>query len=185
MLLTLLSAITNIADKSKAERVLDKYEKLLFKIAFRILRNQKDAEDCVQETNLKIIRNLDKIDESKPKEACNFVATICGRTALKMYDKRKKYTENLCSYDELDEKIEAIGCDPLDILTSNENIDRICESILNLSKTYRDLVQFKATYKCSNKKISEIFDIPVGTVKIQLHRARKNLAEDLTKEGLK
>ena len=185
MFILLLSAITNEADKYKAERLIDEHEQLLYKLALKMLRDRKDAEDCVQETIVKVINNLDKIDESNKKTSCNYIVTICVNTANTMLKKRQLHLDNSCSYDELDEEIESIYSDPLDIVISRESVFEIKDSIIGLPEKYRSVIQLKETYELGNQKIAEMLDRPIGTIKIQLHRARTKLAEKLTKEGVK
>ena len=181
----ILSAIKDEADRDKAERLILKHEKLMYKIAWRILGDRKDAEDTVQDTIVRVIKNLHKIDESDMLRTRNFFSIICENTAKNIYNKRKEQNENSYSYDELDKKIESIGSNPLSIIITNESVDEIRESILELRRIYRVVIELRETYDCSSQEISEILNIPVETVKTRLKRARNMLSEKLLKEDVK
>ena len=58
-----MSLIDNEDDKIKFEDIYGKYKKMMFWIANQILNDERDIEEVVQDSFIKIIRNLDKIEK--------------------------------------------------------------------------------------------------------------------------
>ena len=64
MLAILLAALESEADKQKFTDIYEQYHPQMEQTALRILKNQHDAEDAVQNAFMQIIRHFEKIDES-------------------------------------------------------------------------------------------------------------------------
>ena len=65
-----MSLIDNEDDKIKFEDIYNKYKKMMFWIAILILKDERDIEEVVQDSFIKIIRNLDKIEKINSKTRC-------------------------------------------------------------------------------------------------------------------
>ena len=63
-----MSLIDNEDDKIKFEDIYNKYKKMMFWIANQILKDERDIEEVVQDSFIKIIRNLDKIEKINSKK---------------------------------------------------------------------------------------------------------------------
>ena len=63
-----MSLIDNEDDKIKFEDIYNKYKKMMFWIANQILNDERDIEEVVQDSFIKIIRNLDKIEKINSKK---------------------------------------------------------------------------------------------------------------------
>ena len=63
MLAILLAALESEADKQKFTDIYEQYHPQMEQTALRILKNQHDAEDAVQNAFMQIIRHFEKIDE--------------------------------------------------------------------------------------------------------------------------
>ena len=64
-MLVYLSLIESDEDKSKFEKIYERYKGLMFYTAMQILNHKQDAEDAVHQAFVSIIENLDKISESQ------------------------------------------------------------------------------------------------------------------------
>ena len=67
-----MSLIDNEDDKIKFEDIYNKYKKMMFWIANQILNDERDIEEVVQDSFIKIIRNLDKIEKINSKKIRGF-----------------------------------------------------------------------------------------------------------------
>lgn len=72
------------------ERVYDKTNGILFGYAMSILKDQGLAEDAVQESFLRLSKNLDKIDSPESKRTLNYMITIVKNLCYTIYNKRAK-----------------------------------------------------------------------------------------------
>ena len=82
-----MSLIDNEDDKIKFEDIYGKYKKMMFWIANQILNDERDIEEVVQDSFIKIIRNLDKIEKINSKKTKSFISIIVKNTAIDVYRK--------------------------------------------------------------------------------------------------
>ena len=90
-MLAIIIAIEDEDDRSFVETIFNKYAEKMYLEAVNILHNHADAEDCVQDTIVKII---DKLDRFKHAQQEDYLIKVipCRNTALNKY--KKKSTEN-------------------------------------------------------------------------------------------
>lgn len=88
MLVFYTSLIETKEQKSKFELLYEKYYKLMLYIAIQVLQDQMEAEDAVHTACIKVIRNLDKVDEVESPRTKRFLLTIIKHTAIDMVRKR-------------------------------------------------------------------------------------------------
>ena len=70
--------------------IFNKYRHSMQRVASRILKDPQSAEDTVSEAMIKIIKNVDILDDIESKKCANFVYTITKNTALDLYRKKQK-----------------------------------------------------------------------------------------------
>jgi RNA polymerase sigma-70 factor (ECF subfamily) len=143
-------------------------------IVYRYLRKLKishaDAEDIVQETAYKYLLYSDTIQSSKIRSwlirvALNFHFDQC----------RKKKRYELYLNDEiLDMEIQE---DPEALILLKEKRGQLEHALSKLKPRYRELLLLKYQTELSYDEISALLDLPVGSVKTNLFRARKQLAK--------
>jgi RNA polymerase sigma-70 factor (ECF subfamily) len=90
MLCVLINMVDTPEEKRKIEKLYEKYNRLMYAVAYNIMRHVHDAEDVVLESWEKIIRHLDKINEIDSQDTKNFIVIIVERTAIDLYRKNKK-----------------------------------------------------------------------------------------------
>ena len=138
----------------------------LYKTAKAILKNEDDVCDAIQETLMSAYMNISKLKENK------FFSTWIVRIMVnKCYDIINKNKKSSNNYD-IDEYIDDNNLKSYDTYSS----DSIVEYAIN--KLDEDLKTITVLYyynEFSVKEISEIIEIPEGTVKSRLSRAREKL----------
>lgn len=175
----------NENDRSKAERLYEQYRYLMYSEAYKILQDKHLAEDAVQQSFIKIINNLHKIDENNCPRTRNFMVIICVNVAKSIYNKSVHLNKQDIALQDADADTAGTGNDPLDILVDKDSVKQITKAIEALNPIYRDVLLLKRTYECSREEITELLEIPEETVKKRLARGRKMLSQVLEKEGLK
>jgi len=180
-----LLQIENQDDRLRAERLYEKYKYLLYSEAYKILQDKHLAEDAVQQSFIKIINNLHKIDENNCPRTRNFLVIICVNVAKSIYNKSLYLNKQDYAVEDIDADMADNGNDPLDILVDKDSVKQITGAIEALSLIYRDVLLLKRAYGYSLKEIAELLEIPEETVKKRLARARKMLSRVLEKEGIK
>lgn len=82
-MMAIIMAIEDDDDREFVEKIFDRYEKNMYFTAYDILRNRADAEDCVQDTFVKIIDKLDCFKKAHEEgNLAKLVALVCRNTAL-------------------------------------------------------------------------------------------------------
>ena len=158
-------------DKEAFSRVIIQNKEAMYKTAIVILKNEDDAYDALQEALIKMYRNINKLEN---KEAFNFWSRrIIVNCCYDIINKNKRVVDITTKVAENVEETREDVYDCEDSLV--QTLEKI-EPDLRLTVTlyyYNDL---------STKEIGEILQIPVGTVKSRLARAREKLYQILQEE---
>ena len=165
-MIALYLSLVDENQKDKFEKVYYKYKDLMFYIAYEVLRNERDAEDAVQEGFLRIAKNISKILDVNSSKSKNFVVLITKREAMKIYNKRKKRGEDT------DIELEKIHVSDANI------INDVKLAIEKMPYKYSSLLTLKYVMGYSGKEISEITGLSETNVRQQLLKARKMLEEE-------
>jgi len=67
---------------AKMDAITDTYNAMMYGVAYRILRNEEDAEDAVAEALENIFKNLDKISEISCPKTRGYIVTIVRNTSI-------------------------------------------------------------------------------------------------------
>lgn len=155
------------------------YGKLCGKIAYGILKNKEDTEECLNTSYLCLWNNIPPKD---PESLRAYLCTVVRNNAFKLYTRNKyKYCEE--SFDELNEIIS-------DRRTANELSDGIqLSELLNgfLSETKpqnRQLFMQRYYYNMSINEISQKSGLSESAVKTRLSRIRAALRTYLSERGV-
>ena len=172
-------------DTRKIEELYSKHGKEMFAIAYRILKDENSAEDIVQQSFLKIMDKLDRVDLSDENKTKKFLMIIARNLAIDVYNSRKNLSSNT-------EYIEAVDIDdsdmftamksPCDELIAKEHHTLIMKLIHELSPIYRDVIILEMIYGYNRKEIAHLLNVKYDTIKKRSERAHKTLEEALRKE---
>ena len=173
MLCMLMTMVDSPEDKRKIEKLYEKYNRLMYVVAYKILKNKEDSEDVVLESWEKIIKHLDKINIISGQETKSFIVIVVERTAINLYRKNKKKIDNVFSVDEFEE------C-PF-FSTKDKALEHVelYDAMRNLPKVYSNVLVLYYINGFSCKEIAEIMNISEDAVNKRLSRARKKLGEEL------
>lgn len=163
----------------------ERYEGYLYRLCFKYLGNKEDALDLMQETYLKVFRNIESFDEKKDflpwlrkitVNSCLNFLRIRQRINLSLdhsNDEGREFYENIPAAENVEEKVVA--------LTVREGIRQGLEC---LSPDARMILTMHYLEGASYQEMSATLNQPLGTVKNSLFRARKHLKTILLKKGL-
>lgn len=183
------------SDEERRERLREEclsHIDALYGAALRMTKNEQDAEDLVQETYLKAVRNLHRYREESGCKAWLF--TILTNTYIDLYRKRKREPRKVefddegatGIYDRVAESFPAgtgTGLrhdkDDLETFLSHFMADEVKAAIDELPDIFRELIVLRDIEGFSYKECAEMLEIPIGTVMSRLHRGRKLLQEKL------
>lgn len=166
-------------DMDAFEELIDKYQKMIYNLAYRMFNNSSDAEDITQEVFLKIYRNIEKC--SGKHSIKTWVYTITYNTCIdeirKTKGKEKISLDKKLNSDDGEYSFEIASNEPTPeiSLLNKEGIKEIENAINQLNETSKTLVFLRDIKGLSYNEISEIMAMNIGTVKSRLNRARNNL----------
>lgn len=170
-------------DEMPFRHLVEKYQNLVFAIAFRILGNREDAEDAAQEIFVKCFHGLGKFN--KQAAFSTWLYKIAFNHSL---DLAKKFRHSKYKTDW--EKAEIGSSITSETRSESEMDSRIIKSILkgaidSLPPESRIIVLLYYYENLSLKEISEIMGFRENNLKIKLHRIRSKLMKQLqTKEEI-
>ncbi|AWV91497.1 RNA polymerase subunit sigma-24 [Bradymonas sediminis] len=156
----------------------------LYASALRYTKNERDAEDLVQETFLKAYNNWDRYQQGTNCRAWLF--TILTNTFINKYRRKKKEREIL-NADDLRpieqfffnrENTSFYDSPSQDVVHGSFSQD-IKDALGSLSEEFRTVVVLADLNDFSYKEVAHILDCPVGTVMSRLFRGRKMMRRAL------
>lgn len=184
-----IKLIENIkkGDNRAFDKLVQMYMKRAYSVAFRYMQKDDDAQDMVQEAFIKVYINIDKFNENYGFSSWFYRILInCCINALK---KRRKVGSLAYSW-EMDKEIGAdknnigeqnLTKDPEEDLILKEKNTIIMEGINSLPSKQKDVLILYDIEGFDQREISNILNIPVGSVMSRLFYGRKKLKKYLEK----
>ena len=176
LLSIILSSVDlNTEEKSKFESIYYRHKNALYHQAMSIVKNEKDAEDVLQEAFIKIAKNLKSISDIKSKETVSFLLVITKNTAYDYIRKSSKIIELPLTETEV-----ALDDSALSNLVSNIEYQEIVSIITSIPSPYNEVLYLHFVKDYSIKKTATLLDKKTATVKMQLVRGKKILIDKLS-----
>lgn len=174
-------------DERAARELVNRFQRPVFSIIYRMVRDREKAEDLAQETFVRTFNNLDRYDRSYKfsswlfKIAYNLTVDHLRRKELKTISIHGSPDAVTADQQEATSvTLESTGETADDRLESLELADQLEEAIGKLREEYRTAILLRHVEGRAYEEIAEIMDIPLGTVKTYIFRARRQLREDLS-----
>jgi RNA polymerase sigma-70 factor (ECF subfamily) len=167
-----------------------RYERPVFSLIFRMVRDRETAEDLAQDTFIKVLNNIDRY---RPEfKLSSWLFKIANNVTIDHLRRRQLATVSLdgsphaqtaaeAQATSLD--VESRGESALEAIESRELGSAIELAIGKLRPEYRSCILLRHVEGRSYEEIAATLDLPLGTVKTYIHRARHELREAL--EGLR
>jgi len=160
----------------------------VYNLAYRLSGNSQAAEDISQEAFLNAYRNIKKFEHKCPFAGWIYRITINVWKIRVRYEKRRFFTK----HDSLDEIIETedgetkreitdTSDDPGKEFDKKYKSETIEKALSELNNEARVMIILRDMQEKSYEEIAEITEIPLGTVKSRIARARESLREKFNK----
>ena len=162
------------------ELIVKRYKNQLLNFIYRFLGNAEEAEDLVQETFLRVYRNRKAYQ--KVAKFSTWIYTIAGnlaKTELRKRKRRRFFSISELGYNDKDYDISDENYNPEKDVDGRIKESIIHEKIMELSPKFREVIILRDVQQLSYEEISEIVNIPLGTVKSRVNRGRLKLQEKL------
>jgi RNA polymerase sigma-70 factor (ECF subfamily) len=172
-------AMTRTRDTTlTVEGLVHDHARLVFKIAYSVLRNHADAEDATQETFLKILRyerELPAVHDAK-----SWVARIAWRVATGRAGKAPVVALDEEHALAVLESAPASNAPIDDNLIDEQMLELLQQMIASLPGDLRDVITLSTVQEMNSAEIAQVLAIPEATVRTRKMRARQLLKEKFT-----
>jgi RNA polymerase sigma-70 factor (ECF subfamily) len=181
---TVTPAKLKAKDPEAISGLVELYSDNIYRTALKMLGNEQDAEDVLQETILKVLRSIDHFEERS--SLSTWIYRITMNEALMLLRKRKNIPVSVDA--ENDDEIgpekpnEIVDwcCLPENELLDDESRGYLDEAVKRLSPALRAVFVLRDIDGLSVRETAETLDISESAVKTRLLRARMQLREDLS-----
>lgn len=160
---------------AKLEKVFELYEKPLTYFLYSTLKDKYLLEDAIQETFIKLLKHIDKLDDLESSKSKAYIFTIARNSAIDLLRKRKR-SDNVTK--PLDENVLYIE--------DENNVDKfLAETVFSeeldiaiskLNEQDKELIHLKFSMDMPDEQIAEIMCVSTsGAVRVRLSRAKRKL----------
>jgi RNA polymerase sigma-70 factor (ECF subfamily) len=154
------------------ESVVRTHARLVFRVAYSVLRNREDAEDAAQETYIRLMRQ----DLAKIEDPRLWLARVAWRVAI---DRTRKHPVQSLDADEQYQEIADTAPRADQTVLETELQDQVEKMIDALPKALRETVRLSTVDDMTSADVALVLGIPEGTVRTRMSRARQLLREKL------
>ena len=164
-----LVARCQAGDDAAFSELVDRYKNLVFAMVYRMVNDRSQADDLAQEVFLKVHRGLPYFRGEA--RLATWIYRIVANVCVQARAKRREVTAT----DELPDRGAADAS-----FSDRELRDRLEKAIAQLPDQYRLLIAAHYLQGVQYEALAEALDIPLGTVKTHLYRAKRQLRELLS-----
>ena len=170
-------------DSAFAE-LLHRYRAPVFNLCLRMLKNRDDAEDVAQDVFIKVFSMLERYDERyafrswlfkiAANQCIDFIRT--NRVKLLRLDEPVHYRG-----EEIERQLPDDAPGPDEALQSREVASLLRQITDELPPHYKAMIVLRHQEQLSYEEIAQLMELPLGTVKARIHRARAMMKDKLSK----
>jgi RNA polymerase sigma-70 factor, ECF subfamily len=156
------------------------YSTILYRVAYSVVRNAADAEDVVQETFLRVLRHIDKLDEVRDYRV--WLVRITWNLVLD----RKRRAKTRPQVDNFEEVTRVLPTEELSaerMAITAQRHAHILGLIETLPERERQVLLLSAIKQLSTVEIARVLETTESTIRSRLYRARHALAALLEQEA--
>jgi RNA polymerase sigma-70 factor, ECF subfamily len=181
-----LVALAQEGREAAYRELVRRYERPVFSLIFRMVRDREIAEDLAQDTFIKVLNHIDKY---RPEfKLSSWLFKIANNVAIDFLRKRQLDTISIdgSPHAATAAEVEATSIDvaarqesALEEMEARELGSAIERAIHSLRPEYRACIMLRHVEGRSYEEIAATLDLPLGTVKTYIHRARHQLRDAL------
>ena len=179
-------ALAQEGRESAYRELVRRYERPVFSLVYRMVRDRETAEDLAQDTFVKVLNNVERY---RPEfKFSSWLFKIANNVAIDHLRRRQLDTISTAGsrHATTASEVEATSFDvvepgqnALEQLASQELGTAIERAVARLRPMYRSCILLRHVEGRSYEEIAQTLDLPLGTVKTYIHRARHELRKEL------
>jgi RNA polymerase sigma-70 factor, ECF subfamily len=155
--------------------LVERYDRAVYHLAYRTLRDQEEARDAAQEAFFKAYRSLQTFKPGAKFSTWLFAITYHG--CCDRLSRRKRY-----SNEELPERADSAAGPESEAIANDEAL-RLRTAIATLPEKYRTVITLYHLQGRQYDEIAQVLGVPMGTVKTHLFRAKEQLRRMLNEQS--
>lgn len=155
--------------------LVDRFKGQVYGLCFRMLGHRQDAEDMTQETMVRVLRNLHRWDADR--EFTPWLLAIAGNRCRTCLAKRMRRLPTQTLEQPVPERNGRSE-------SANQLQEEVSMAIKKIRPEYGEAFRHFHEGGLSYGEIAEAMSVPLGTVKTWVHRARKEIIQQLVRRGV-
>lgn len=163
------------------------YSKKIYNYCYGMTSSKENAEDLTQDVFIKVYKHISKF--KKESQFSTWIYKIAHNACMDFFRKNKTSTASLIWINsEGEEEISEIPSEEKsldEIVIAAEQREMVREAIGRLKPEYKSVVILRELRDMSYDEISKVLNMPLGTVKSYISRARAELKAELSREIVK
>lgn len=176
---------TLAGDTNAFRIIISNTQGLVLQIIYKLINNQEDREDLAQEVYLKVYSKLSSFKFNA--KLSTWIGTITYNTCINYLEKKRITILDIDTHDDIDmwnaitnNSIHTSQNITENLVLKNERARILEIEIEKLPPIYKTIITLFHSEELSYKEISKITNLPEGTLKNYLFRARKKLRENIS-----
>jgi RNA polymerase sigma-70 factor, ECF subfamily len=162
-------------DPRAKEGLVRRWTDPVYRFSYRMLLNEADARDATQDTLVKVLRNLEQYDTTRPFST--WVFGIARNTCIDEHRRRGRR-----SWEEPGD-VPDLAPSPLQEATQAERAGHITRALAELPPMYREVLVMYHFEHLKYVEIADVLGVPLGTVMNRIFRARQRMRELYESQG--
>jgi len=173
-----------VGDDSAYEQLIQRFQTPVYNLAYRLLNDQADASDVVQEVFLKIFRNVGSFrgDSTLRTWVYRIAVNESHNRRRWLFRHRRGETGIEETFDDSDGREKPLmdsGETPFDFTVNREAQVLLEEALAEINPVFRAVLVLREVEDMSYEEIAEILEVSIGTVKSRIVRGREALRRNL------
>jgi RNA polymerase sigma-70 factor, ECF subfamily len=165
------------------EELIDRYQQPVFGMVYRLLGNQTDSSDVVQEVFVKVFRGVGSFREKSSLRTWIYrIAVNEAHNHRRWFSRHTRWEVAMADEEQENRLFDSTadpGPSPFERAASNETRLHIEEALDRINPVFRTAVVLRDIEDLSYEEIAEILQISMGTVKSRILRGREALRREL------
>lgn len=181
----ILSTLDDSDEREFMHRLYVDNEGLLFATALKIVPQQHDAEEVVQES---LVRLIGKVATLQKLERCTLIAYVVSTVRNTAFNYMKKMNRQRANTEKFDETLVGDKVQPNlsfdELMIIAENRQKLVMAWADVPESDRMLLEGRYLLEMSDAELARIFHCKPSSIRMKMSRARKNAFNVITKKGV-
>jgi len=171
-------ALAHAGDVEAFGRLVERNQDYVYNAVYHLVGDERDAEDIAQDVFVKAYRSIGRFEgRSKFSTWLYGIMLNSVRSFWRRRTRRPTLVQDAAQEDESVRDPAAGGRNPFEESVRGERIEAVRAAIARLDEDLREIVVLRDIRGLSYDELADVLDLPDGTVKSRLHRARSALKE--------